>query len=82
MTTKCVICNNKKDMHPYFCRNHLRAYNNIIMSYEKWIKAYGQLDEKNYLNRIYTNPYTGEWAKEVALYLIKNGGRLHVQKGR
>jgi hypothetical protein len=78
MTESCVVCDNERSRHTIFCKNHLKAYKNIIDTYKKWIKAYGPIDEKNYLNRISTNPFTGQWAKEVALYLLKNGGSINV----
>jgi hypothetical protein len=49
---------------------HLKAYQNIIDKFDVWKKASGTLWGQ-YLVEIQKNSLTGEWAKEVAKYLIK-----------
>jgi hypothetical protein len=74
----CAICDGERTRHSIFCKNHLKAYKNIVDTYKEWVKAYDGIEEANYLNQVYTNPFTGQWAKEVALYLLKKGGSLNV----
>jgi hypothetical protein len=49
---------------------HLKAYQNIIDKFDVWKKASDTLWSQ-YLVEIQKNSLTGEWAKEVAKYLIK-----------
>jgi adenylosuccinate synthase len=50
----------------------MRAYKSILKKYEVWKKAL-DISWKEYLSEIAKNPFTGEWAKEVAEHLIKSG---------
>jgi len=66
---KCKICS--KDVQENgFCMLHLKAYQNIIDKFDVWKKASDTL-WMEYLVEIQKNSLTGEWAKEVAKYLIK-----------
>jgi hypothetical protein len=53
---------------------HIKAYETIVKKYDVWKKAL-ELSWKEYLSEIATNPLTGEWAKEVAVHLIKSEER-------
>jgi hypothetical protein len=67
----CEVCSReagKKD----FCPSHLKAYENIVRRYDFWRKAL-KITWKEYLSEIEKNPLTGEWAREVAEYLISDG---------
>ena len=68
---KCKTCLREATESNY-CELHARAYENIIRKYDLWKKALG-IGWKEYLSEIAENPLTGEWAKEVAQHLIKNG---------
>ncbi|MGD0406488.1 MAG: hypothetical protein ABSB10_07570 [Candidatus Bathyarchaeia archaeon] len=66
---KCKICS--KDVQENgFCMLHLKAYQNIIDKFDVWKKA-SDTFWSQYLVEIQKNSLTGEWAKEVAKYLIK-----------
>jgi len=45
-----------------------------MKNFEKWKKAL-DISWEDYLSEIVKNPYAGEWAKEVAEYLLKHGGK-------
>ena len=66
---KCTICS-KDVQEKGFCMLHLKAYQNIIYKFDVWKKASDTL-WMEYLVEIQKNSLTGEWAKEVAKYLIK-----------
>jgi hypothetical protein len=66
---KCKICS-KDAQENGFCMLHLKAYQNIIDKFDVWKKASDTLWSQ-YLVEIQKNSLTGEWAKEVAKYLIK-----------
>ncbi|MEM2994491.1 MAG: hypothetical protein QXI91_00530 [Candidatus Bathyarchaeia archaeon] len=68
---KCVICN-REAIKDGYCELHIKAYESILKKYELWKKAL-EISWKEYLSEIVKNPLTGEWAKEVAEYLIKSG---------
>jgi hypothetical protein len=65
---KCKICIRDAQQNG-FCLMHLKAYQNIIEKFDMWKKA-SDTTWKNYLLEIQKNSLTGEWAKEVAKYLI------------
>ena len=68
---KCKACSREAGERD-FCPSHLKAYQNIMRKYGFWRKALN-ITWKEYLSGIEKNPLTGEWAKEVAEYLIKSG---------
>jgi len=67
---KCKICARETDERD-FCSFHARAHKNILQSYSVWKKGL-KIPWKDYLREIRKNYLTGEWAREVAIYLIKN----------
>jgi len=69
---KCVVCSSIIEKGQ-FCDAHLIAKKNLEDSFKEWQKAYGKLTRKEYLEKL-INDYdipVGEWAKEVADYLLK-----------
>jgi hypothetical protein len=50
----------------------MKAHENVVEKYELWREACG-VSWEEYLSDIVNNVFTGEWAKEVAEYLIKSG---------
>jgi len=58
----------------------MKAYETIVKKYELWKKAL-ESSWKEYLSEIAKNPLTGEWAKEVAEYLINSGEKQNVTGG-
>jgi hypothetical protein len=67
----CKACN-KEAIQGDFCPVHLKAYENIVKKYAVWRKGLN-ISWEEYLSEIKKNSLTGEWAKEVAEYLITNG---------
>jgi len=57
----------------------LKAYENIVKEYDFWRKGL-KISWKEYLSEIEKNSLTGEWAKEVAEYLISNEEVKNVKK--
>ncbi len=68
---KCATCDREACENGY-CELHRKAYESIVKKYEGWKKAL-EISWKEYLSEIIKNPLTGEWAKEVAEYLIESG---------
>ena len=66
---KCKICSEDAQENG-FCMMHLKAYQNIIDKFDMWKEASGNIWSQ-YLFDVQKNSLTGEWAKEVAKYLIK-----------
>jgi len=58
----------------------MKAYESIVKKHDLWKNAL-EISWKEYLSEIVKNPLTGEWAKEVAEYLIKCGERQNVAEG-
>ncbi len=57
----------------------MKAYENIAKKYAFWRKAL-KTSWKEYLSEIKQNSLTGEWAKEVANYLVNNEGTRSVKE--
>ncbi|MEM3783558.1 MAG: hypothetical protein QXY88_00800 [Candidatus Bathyarchaeia archaeon] len=68
---KCKVCSREAVENDY-CELHSRAYQSIMKKYEVWKRAL-EISWKEYLSEIAKNPFTGEWAKEVAEHLLKGG---------
>jgi len=68
---KCVICDRETDGKSY-CELHEKAYESIVEEYDVWKEAL-KISWRGYLSEIAKNPFTGEWAKEVAEYLVTSG---------
>jgi len=73
---QCKICSRETSEKGY-CEFHLKAYQNIVEKYDIWKKAC-EVSWKEYLSEVAKNSLTGEWAKEVAEYLIKSGEKQDV----
>jgi hypothetical protein len=75
---KCRVCSRETD-EVDFCTSHLKAHQSVVENYDVWKKALG-LSWEEYLSEIEKNSLTGEWAKEVAKYLIDSGVARSVKK--
>ena len=75
---KCKACD-REAVERDFCIVHLKAYENIVRKYDCWRNAL-KISWREYLSEIEQNPLTGEWAKEVANYLISNEGIRSVKE--
>ncbi len=76
MEEKCAICN---DLAREFnlCEIHLKAYENLKVSYEDWVKALNnKLSMNEYLEKILNMKDTGRAIREVAKYLLENNSSL------
>jgi hypothetical protein len=67
---KCKICSREAAREGY-CQLHWKAYQNLVEKFSVWQKALN-VTWKYYLGEIQKNSLTGEWAKEVAKYLIED----------
>ncbi|MEM2911306.1 MAG: hypothetical protein QW146_02225 [Candidatus Bathyarchaeia archaeon] len=65
---------NREAVEKSYCNLHVEAYESVLKTYDAWRKALG-ISWKEYLSEIVKNPLTGQWAKEVAEYLMKSGER-------
>jgi len=67
---KCKICS-RETVKEGYCQLHWTAYQNLVEKFRVWQKALN-VTWKQYLGEIQKNSLTGEWAKEVAKYLIED----------
>ncbi len=65
---KCKVCG-RDAQEDGFCRLHLKSLANLREKFRVWEKA-SNVTWSQYLLEIQKNSLTGEWAKEVAKYLI------------
>ena len=61
---KCRACG--REAAPVLCRYHEEAEGRVRAAYPHWVKAYGRMEWKDYLDSVKRNPQTGQWAKEIA----------------
>ena len=66
----CKICGGETAVGE-FCSEHMQAYTNIISKFAIWRKGL-KISWEEYLSEIEQHSLTGEWAKEVAKYMITN----------
>lgn len=64
---KCRVCS--KEAVDDLCRNHAGARDRLRAAYPLWVKAYGSIGWKDYLDSVKRNLQTGQWAKETAEFL-------------
>ncbi|NHJ40373.1 MAG: hypothetical protein FK731_10110 [Asgard group archaeon] len=69
---QCLVCKTSIETGE-FCDAHLIAKNNLEGRYKDWEKAYGKLSWSEYLTKIIDDQEipVGDWAREVADYLLK-----------
>ena len=61
---KCKVC--PREAVSDLCAYHEEAKVRVQAAYPQWVKAYGALDWKDYLDNVKRNVQTGQWAKEIA----------------
>jgi hypothetical protein len=66
----CKLCNRTAEENG-FCPLHSKAYSKVIEKFAVW-RAASEVSWMEYLVAIQKNSLTGEWAKDVAKYLIED----------
>jgi len=61
---KCQICG--REAATDLCHYHIQAEERVRTAYSLWVKAYGGIEWKEFLDNVKRNPQTGQWAKEIA----------------
>jgi len=69
-TMKCSLCG--REGNSSLCPYHQAAKEKVQANYQLWVKAYGRVDWKDYLDNVKRNVQTGQWAKEVAELLRRS----------
>ena len=64
---KCPLCEREADGE--FCSYHGAARERVEAAYPLWVRAYGGVDWKDFLDSVKRNPQTGQWARETAEFL-------------
>lgn len=64
---KCRIC--EREAVTDLCAQHQTAKGNLEAAYPRWVRAYGGMEWKEYLDNVKRNVQTGRWAKETAEFL-------------
>ncbi len=64
---KCAVCG--RDGASGLCQHHASAKQRIEAAYPLWVKAYGRIEWREYLDNVKRNVQTGQWAKEIAEFL-------------
>jgi hypothetical protein len=57
------------------CANHAEVYHRVKDAYSLWFAAYGNLTTGDFLKRLIALPETGERAREMAEFLVRNPER-------
>jgi len=61
---KCLVCG--REAVTGVCRYHAEAKEKLRLAYPLWVKAYGKMEWKEFLDNVKRNPQTGHWTKEIA----------------
>ena len=69
---KCEVCG--REAVSDLCRYHEGAKWRVKEAYPRWVRAYGKMEWKDYLDSVKRNPQTGQWAKEIAEFLKGDSG--------
>jgi hypothetical protein len=69
----CALCKREAGKASGLCEYHGLAKVKVIEGFEAWKLAYGEISWSAYLDRIKRSPETGQWAKEIAGMLEKQG---------
>lgn len=64
---KCPICG--REAVAELCSYHLAARDRVQEAYPLWVKAYGRMEWKEFLDNVKRNVQTGQWSKEIAEFL-------------
>jgi len=56
-----------------FCKWHKLSYEKLKETFKRWQDAL-EISWKQFLEEVIKNPNTGEWAREVAAYILKKEG--------
>ncbi len=64
---KCPVC--EREAPADLCQYHLAAKEKVEVTYPLWVKAYGRMEWREYLDNVKRNVQTGQWAKEIAEFL-------------
>lgn len=64
---KCSVCG--RDATHKLCPFHAEAKEKVVAAYPLWVRAYGRIEWKDYLDTVKRNPQTGQWAKEITEFL-------------
>ncbi len=65
---KCPICS--REAVEGLCSYHLAAKDRVQAAYPLWVKAYGTMDWREFLDNVKRNIQTGQWSKEIAEFLL------------
>ena len=64
---KCRAC--EREAEADLCTYHRAAKEKLEAAYPLWVRAYGRIEWKDYLDNVKRNVQTGQWAKEIAAVL-------------
>lgn len=64
---ECPVCG--KESQADLCPDHAAAKEKLEASYPLWVRAYGRIEWKDYLDNVKRNVQTGRWVKEIAEFL-------------
>lgn len=65
---KCRLC--ARGAVDDLCVYHKAAKEKVEGAYPRWVKAYRTMEWKDYLDNVKRNVQTGQWAKEIAEFLV------------
>ena len=66
---RCPLCG--REAVGNLCSYHAAAKEKVEAAYPLWVRAYGRVEWKDYLDSVKRNPQTGQWAREIAEFLLE-----------
>ncbi len=81
MSEGCPVCKRVvEESGQEYCSSHDKALAGLRGAYMSWLKAYGNIGFKDYLERVTRLPETGERVKEAARFLAQHPERWNKSK--
>lgn len=68
---RCALCWRESRSKEGLCSYHAEAHKSLNEGYRRWCRAYGEIDEGRYLEKLLELPECGEWVKDVAKMELK-----------
>ena len=62
---KCAACHRKSLAGKKYCVHHSKALLKLEEHYSAWVRAYGKLSRRDFMDRQLRRSETGSWIREV-----------------
>lgn len=72
MNRGCSLCWRRHEDGSEYCTYHLAAQENLLKAFSDWREAL-EVGWRDFLVAVAARPESGEWVRDVAIYLLEKG---------